>query len=121
MVIFHFFLAPRRSSTHGHRGRRAEPNAGPRTPRVCPHRITRNTGRAQCVHTADPCNKVAQSWNKPRHVVAKVEWRPGELYPHVGFIVTNLARSAEGIVAFYNRRGTCEQWIKEGKGAIKWP
>jgi hypothetical protein len=30
----------------------------------------------------------------------------------VGFIVTNLARSAEGIVAFYNRRGTCEQYIK---------
>jgi hypothetical protein len=62
----------------------------------------------------------AQSWNKPRHVVAKVEWYPGELYPSVGFIVTNLARSAEGVVAFYNRRGTCEQYIKEGKNAIKW-
>jgi hypothetical protein len=62
----------------------------------------------------------AQSWNKPRHVVAKVEWHPGELYPRVGFIVTNLARSAEGIIAFYNQRGTCEQYIKEGKNAIKW-
>jgi hypothetical protein len=62
----------------------------------------------------------AQSWNRPRHVVAKIEWHPGELYPRVGFIVTNLARSAEGIVSFYNKRGTCEQWIKEGKGAIKW-
>src|SRR6478752_5689145 len=62
----------------------------------------------------------AQSWTKPRHVVAKIEWHPGELYPQVGFIVTYLARSAEGIVAFYNRRGTCEQYIKEGKGAIKW-
>jgi hypothetical protein len=62
----------------------------------------------------------AQSWSKPRHVVAKIEWHPGELYPQVGFIVTNLARSAEGIVAFYNRRGTCEQYIKEGKNAIKW-
>jgi hypothetical protein len=62
----------------------------------------------------------AQSWNKPRHIVAKIEWHPGELYPRVGFIVTNLARSAEGIVAFYNRRGTCEQYIKEGKNAIKW-
>ena len=50
----------------------------------------------------------AQSWNKPRHVVAKIEWYPGELYPRVGFIVTNLARSAEGIVVFYNRRGTCD-------------
>jgi hypothetical protein len=51
---------------------------------------------------------------------AKVEWHPGELYPRVGFIVSNLARSPEGIVAFYNQRGTCEQWIKEGKNAIKW-
>jgi hypothetical protein len=62
----------------------------------------------------------AQSWKKPRRVVTKVEWHPGELYPRVGFIVTNLARSAERIVAFYNQRGTCEQFIKEGKGAIKW-
>src|SRR5215204_6108883 len=62
----------------------------------------------------------AQSWNKSRHLVAKVEWHPGELYPRVGFIVTNLARSAEGIVAFYKRRGTCEQYVKEGKNAIKW-
>ena len=62
----------------------------------------------------------AQSWNKPRRAVAKVEWHPGELYPRVGFIVTNLARPAERVVAFYNQRGTAEQWIKEGKGAIKW-
>ena len=26
----------------------------------------------------------------------------------------------ERVVAFYNKRGTCEQWIKEGKNAIKW-
>ncbi len=26
----------------------------------------------------------AQSWKKPRRVVAKVEWHPGELYPRVG-------------------------------------
>ena len=26
----------------------------------------------------------------------------------------------ENVVAFYNKRGTCEQWIKEGKGAIRW-
>jgi hypothetical protein len=52
--------------------------------------------------------------------VAKVEWQPGELYPRVGFIATNLARPAERVVTFYNQRGTAEQWIKEGKGAIKW-
>jgi hypothetical protein len=62
----------------------------------------------------------AGSWIKPRRVVAKVEWHPGELYPRVGFIVTNMARRADNVVAFYNKRGTCEQWIKEGKGAIKW-
>jgi hypothetical protein len=62
----------------------------------------------------------AQSWKKSRRVVAKVEWHPNELYPRVGFIVTNLARSVERVVAFYNQRGTAEQWIKEGKGAIKW-
>jgi len=62
----------------------------------------------------------AQSWSKPRRVVAKVEWHPGELYARVGSIVTNLARPAERVVAFYNQRGTAEQWIREGKGAIKW-
>ncbi len=62
----------------------------------------------------------AGSWTKPRGVVAKVEWHPGELYPRVGFIVTNMARAVENVVAFYNKRGTCEQYIKEGKGAIKW-
>ena len=62
----------------------------------------------------------ARSWTKPRRVIAKVEWHPGELYPRVGFIVTNLSRPAERVVAFYNQRGTAEQWIKEGKGAIKW-
>ena len=55
-----------------------------------------------------------------RRVVAKVEWHPGELYPRVGFIVTNLGRPAERVVAFYNQRGTAEQWIKEGKNAIRW-
>ena len=52
--------------------------------------------------------------------MAKVEWHPSELYPRVGFIVTNLARPAERVVTFYNQRGTCEQHIKEGKNAIKW-
>jgi hypothetical protein len=50
----------------------------------------------------------AQSWSRSRRVVAKVEWHPGELYPRVGFIVTNLHRSAKRVVAFYNGRGTAE-------------
>ena len=44
----------------------------------------------------------AGSWNKKRRVVAKVEWRPGELVPRVGFIVTNLSRPTKRVVAFYN-------------------
>jgi len=62
----------------------------------------------------------AGSWDRKRRIVAKVEWHPGELYPRVGFIVTNLSRPAERVVAFYNQRGTAEQHIKEGKNAIKW-
>src|SRR5262249_38400746 len=36
------------------------------------------------------------AWTKPRRVIAKVEWHPGELYPRVGFIVTNMSRTASG-------------------------
>ena len=35
-----------------------------------------------------------------------------ELYPRVGFIVTNLSRPAERVVAFYNQRGTAELWYE---------
>ena len=62
----------------------------------------------------------AQSWTKPRRVVAKVEWHHGELYPRVGFIVTNLTRPAKRVVRFYNGRGTAEQYLKEGKLALRW-
>ena len=59
-----------------------------------------------------------QSWDVPRRVIAKVEWHQGELFPRVGFIVTNLSYPTKGIVSFYNGRGTAEQWIKEGKYAL---
>jgi hypothetical protein len=62
----------------------------------------------------------AQSWGIARRVVAKVEWHKGELFPRVGFIVTNLGRPAKRVVRFYNQRGTAEQWIKEGKNAVNW-
>jgi hypothetical protein len=46
----------------------------------------------------------------------------------VGFIVTNMSASPEGVVDFYNGRGTAEQWslvlsvdeTKEGKYALNW-
>ena len=62
----------------------------------------------------------AGSWDRPRRVVAKVEWHRGELFPRVGFIVTNLSWRSKNVVKFYNGRGTAEQWIKEGKHAVKW-
>ena len=62
----------------------------------------------------------AESWDRARRVVAKVEWHRGELFPRVGFIVTNMTAGPEGVVRFYNGRGTAEQWIKEGKYALNW-
>jgi hypothetical protein len=62
----------------------------------------------------------AKSWQRSRRVVAKVEWHAGELFPRVGFIVTNLNQHSKNVVKFYNGRGTAEQWIKEGKNAVKW-
>jgi hypothetical protein len=52
-------------------------------------------------------------------VVAKVEHHLGELFPRVGFIVTNLTLPSRAVVRFYNKRGTAEQWIKEGKQAVR--
>jgi hypothetical protein len=61
----------------------------------------------------------AASWKTARRVVAKVEFHAGELFPRVGFIVTNLETDSRAVVRFYNKRGTAEQWIKEGKQAAK--
>ncbi len=44
----------------------------------------------------------------------------GELFPKVNFIVTNLRWKSSNVVKFYNKRGTAEQWIKEGKYALNW-
>lgn len=62
----------------------------------------------------------AASWDKPRRVIAKIEWHPGELFPRVGFIVTKLPMNPDWVVRFYNQRGTAEQHIKEGKHAFRW-
>ena len=62
----------------------------------------------------------AKSWTTPRRIVAKVEHHRGELFPRVGFIVTNMVLPSRSVVRFYNKRGTAEQWIKEGKQATHW-
>jgi hypothetical protein len=84
--------------------------------------LTRPVGRPpiQPILFIDEFLYQADSWDKPRRVVAKVEWHQGELFPRVGFIVTNMSAKAEGVIHFYNGRGTAEQWIKEGKYALNW-
>ena len=62
----------------------------------------------------------AASWSKPRRIVAQVEHHAGELFPRVGFIVTNMSLPSRSRARFYNKRGTAEQWIKEGKQAKNW-
>ncbi len=62
----------------------------------------------------------AESWSKARRVVAKVEHHQGELFPRVGFVVTSMSLPSRSVVRFYNKRGTAEQWIKEGKQATHW-
>lgn len=61
----------------------------------------------------------AASWKTARRVVAKVAFHLGELFPRVGFIVTNLETDSRAVLRFYNKRGTAEQWIKAGKQAVK--
>jgi hypothetical protein len=61
----------------------------------------------------------AASWTTARRVVAKVEHHAGELFPRLGFIVTNTQLANRKVVRFYNQRGKAEQWIKEGKQAVK--
>ena len=47
-----------------------------------------------------------------------MEYHFGELFPWVGFVVTNFRTSSLAVVRLYNKRGTAEQWIKEGKQAV---
>jgi Transposase DDE domain group 1 len=86
------------------------------------HLLTRPVGRPpkKPIVSYASFHYQANGWTKARRVVAKIEWHQGELYPRVGFIVTNLSRPAKRVVKFYNGRGTAEQWIKEGKNAIRW-
>ncbi len=76
------------------------------TPGTCS--MTRPVGRPpkrpqRFYHSFDDQTK---SCDHPRRVVAKVEWHQGELYPRVGFIVTNLGGGSKSAVDFYNGRGT---------------
>ena len=87
------------------------------------HRLTRPVGRPSKTKVKrfyEAFEYQAASWSKQRQVVAKIEWHPGELFPRLGFIVTNIPFAPKELFQFYNQRGTAEQHIKEGKNAITW-
>jgi hypothetical protein len=87
------------------------------------HRLTRSVGRPSLTKVKrfyEDFEYQAQSRDKPRRGVAKIEWHPGKLFPKVGFIVTNLPMEPVWVVRFYNQRGTSGQHIKEGKYAFRW-
>jgi hypothetical protein len=62
----------------------------------------------------------AKSWHKPRRVVAKIEWHQGELFPRIGFVVTNSRLPGGKVTKVYNGRGDVENRIKEGKNTLRW-
>src|SRR5919106_1209325 len=66
------------------------------------HLLTRPVGRPpkQPVVSYASFHYQADGWTRARRVVAKVQWYQGELYPRVGFIVTNLTRSNKRVVNF---------------------
>ncbi|MGA8572822.1 MAG: IS1380 family transposase [Desulfobaccales bacterium] len=62
----------------------------------------------------------AKSWHKLRRVVAKIEWHRGELFPRIGFVVTNSRLPAAKVIKVYNGRAEIENRIKEGKNTLRW-
>ena len=86
------------------------------------HLLTRPVGRPpkKLIVRYHSFRYQAASWKIARRVVAKIEWYAGELFPRVNYIVTNLRWKSRNVVKFYNKRGTAEQWIKEGKYSLNW-
>ena len=96
--------------------------ANPVLQREIQHLMTRPVGRPpqKPIVLYHDFTYQAATWDRARRVVAKVEWHRDELFPRIGFIVTNLGGGAARVTRFYNGRGTAEQCIKEGKLALNW-
>ena len=62
----------------------------------------------------------AKSWSRPRRVVAKIEWHQGELFPRIGFVVTNSRLAAGKVIKVYNGRAEIENRIKDGMNTLRW-
>ena len=61
----------------------------------------------------------AGSWEKPRRVVCRIAWHESELFPQIGFVVTNSRISVEKVIKLYHRRAEIEQRITEGNAASR--
>lgn len=60
----------------------------------------------------------ANSWNKPRRVVFKIEKPYGQLTHIYSFIVTNMTADIQSVIRFYCGRGKMENFIKESKSGF---
>ncbi len=57
----------------------------------------------------------AAGWQSAQRVVAKVEHHADELFPRVGFIVTNLTLPSRAVMQFYNQ----QRLVKAGGRLVK--
>lgn len=80
--------------------------------------IDRNNSEHQVIYSEFTYQ--AQTWNKSRRVLLKVEKKEGELFPACTYIVTNSLLLPEEGIEFYYKRATSENFIKEGKLGFKW-
>jgi len=62
----------------------------------------------------------AQSWDRARRVGCQDRMASRPADPHLWLHCHQPVRSADRVSAFYNQRRKAEQYIKEGKHAIKW-
>jgi len=53
-------------------------------------------------------------------VICKIKWHERELFPWIGFIVTNSRLTAGKVVKGYNGRAEIENRIQEGKNTLRW-
>jgi len=60
----------------------------------------------------------ANSWDRTRRVVVKMERPAGELLFLFTFIVTNMTLQPRNVVRFYSQRGHMENFIKEAKNGF---
>ncbi|PYR44792.1 MAG: IS1380 family transposase [Acidobacteria bacterium] len=69
--------------------------------------------RGQAVHLRTSFRHRAKSWPHPRRILVKIDVTAAGL--NVRFMVTNRCGRAADLVAWYDDRGTSENWIRELK------